>query len=260
MNKKSKQNFLRLFIIVILLLALHYSGLIVSVENRLFKVFSPVQAFFFRVGSNFGQLFQATEIKEENQKLKDQLAQLSIDYIKLSSLELENKYLRSELNFLKETKRNFKLVKVIGRQANDDQILIIDHGSADGLEVGQAVTVGQGIIIGKILKTEDNQGQVMLLTHINCKLAVGLANYPSTSGLLKGQAGNSLLMDLIPLNQEIKEGDTVITSGLETKIPSGLVIGQVSQVNNLIGQIFKQAKVSQAFSYQGFYNLTVILP
>ena len=42
----------------------------------------------------------------------------------------------------------------------------------------------------------------------------------------------------------VQEEDIVITSGLEEKIPRGLYVGRVNQVESLVGQVFKRARVS----------------
>ncbi|MBU1037349.1 rod shape-determining protein MreC [Patescibacteria group bacterium] len=259
MEKARKRTLATIIIIVILLIFFHYTGLFHFIEQTAVKLFMPVQTVFYSWGNKLNQLTHLNSINEENQRLKERIGRLSIDYLKLSSLETENEYLRAELDFLKKEKYQYQSVNILGRLPTDNQILILDKGASSGLKEGQAVTAAQGVIVGKILKAEEDIAYAMLLTDIKSKLAVSLADFSDTSGLLVGQTGSSLLMDLIPYNQEIKIGDIVVTSNLEESIPTGLVVGEVSQIDSTLGEIFKQAKITPFFSYQNLQSLTIIV-
>ena len=229
-------------------------------EKGVVNIFKPVQGAFYNLGSSLNQITNLNEIVKENSKLKDELGRLSIDYVKLLDMQSENEYLRKELDFVREGGYQFKVADVIGRLPDNQQMLIINQGSRAGLEEGFAATVGQGVVVGKVFKVEADIAYVMLLSDSQSSLAVSLVNSANTSGLLKGQGlETSLLMDLIPLNQELNQGDLVISSGLEEKIPRGFLVGEVSQVDNTVGQIFKQAKIIPAFAFQNIQSLTIIL-
>lgn len=258
--KKKRQKFFSAFMAVILLIFFHWLGILAWPESWLVKTITPLQAGFYDWGLNLADLKNYQKVNEENLRLKNELADLSVDYIKLSELEAENNYLKNELKYLKETKYGFQLVKVIGRLALNDNVLIIDAGQIQGLKPGLAVTVNQGIIIGKISRVEQSRSYVQLLNDTASRLAVGFGDQAGgTNGLLFGKAGNSLVIDLIPQSQEVFENQTVVTSGLEELVPRGLLVGSISQVEQNLGQIFKQARVSPPFSYHNLRVLTVIL-
>ena len=166
--------------------------------------------------------------------------------------------MRRELNFIQEKHFNYEVADIIGRQAYNDQILILAKGSADGLKVGQAITVDQGIIVGKILSTEDHRAYAALLTEVRSQLAVSLESLSGTNGLLLGRVGSSLLMDLIPQDKTVAKDNLVITSGLEEGIPRGLLVGRISQVDSLVGEVFKQARVEPSVNYAILQTVTVI--
>ncbi len=246
--------------IVVLLIFFHYVGFLAFFEQAIIKLSLPLQQTFYNWGSSFNKIVHLNDLSQENQRLQDELARLSIDYIKLASLESENEYLRSELNYLKQENYQYQLANIVSRLPFNDQIVIIDQGTLKGLKEGLAVTVSQGVIVGKVLKVEENMSYVELLSSIQSNLAVSLSQFSGTNGLIKGKAGISLLMDFIPQDQEVKKGDLVISSGLEEQIPKGLLVGEVSEVISQLGQIFKQAKVISPFNYQNLQTLTIILP
>jgi len=219
---------------------------------------TPWEKSSYNLGNSFFDFINYRKIAAENSALKYNLAKLSVDYVKFNSLITENNYLRKELGFLHEKKYAYIMVNIIGKQPFNDQILILDKGADDGLAVNQPATVGQGIIVGKVINVEKDRSWLELLTSPDGKLAVSLSQINGTAGLLTGQIGNNLLMEQIPQDREVKEGDLIITSGLEEKIPRGLMVGYVNQVENLTGQIFKQARILPAITYQNLQILTVI--
>lgn len=244
---------------VILLIFFHYLGLSAPLERLILKAFAPLSKVFYGWGTAVNKFSHLGQLVEENQKLQEELGRLSIDYVKLTSLEAENQYLTGELNFLKKSRYQFQLANVVGRLPLNDQILIIDRGKNQGLKPGLPATVAQGVIIGKILQVEADRSYVELLTSTNSQLAVGVSDFGGANGLLKGRTGNSLVMDLIPQDQEIKAGDLVISAGLEELVPRGLLVGQVEQITNLAGQIFKTASLNPLVDYQNLKIVTVIL-
>jgi rod shape-determining protein MreC len=259
MNKRTKGFLSLILIILVVIFILHFLGFFSFVEKQTVIIFKPGEKIFYQWGNNFNQLLHWQSISSENQKLKDQLGRLGVDYVKLLNLEKDNENLRKELGFLKKEQYVYRLVNIIGRLNGNDQVLIIDQGYSSGLKNGLAATFAQGIVVGKIIKVEADQAFVRLLTDTQSQLPVSLVRSATTTGMLKGQVGQSLLMDLIPNNQDIKDGDLVVSSGLQEEIPKGLIVGEVDTVESSIGQIFKQAKVIAPFSYQNLSSLTIIL-
>lgn len=258
--KKNQPKFISVGAAAMLLIFFHGLGWLKAPEALLAKILAPVETKFYAWGLNFSALKNYQTINEENLRLKGELAELSVDYLKLSELETENRYLKNELNFLRTVNYGWQLVKVIGRQPLNDNIFIIDAGSANGLKPGLAVTVNQGVVIGKISQVEQNRSFVQLLNDTSSRLAVSFGDRASgTNGLLSGQAGNSLVIKLIPQSEPVEEKQTVVTSGLEELVPRGLLVGQISQVEQQVGQIFKQARVNPPFNYHNLHVLTVIL-
>lgn len=258
MAQGKKNLFFIILIAVILLIFFQSSGWLSLGREKLSNFLIPWQKTLYRAGAGFGGLLNYAKVASENVRFKEELAKLSVDYIKLAALEAENQYLRGELDFLKTSRYQYDLVTVIGHLPLNDQVLIIDKGQESGLTEGLAVTFNQGVMIGKIIEVEANRSLVQLLADPKSEVAATLVGLSGTNGLLKGQAGQGMLLDLIPQDKEVKEGDLVITSGLEEKIPRGLLIGKVSAVESRIGQIFKQTRVEPPFDWHSFQILTVI--
>ena len=259
MDKYTKKPLRLALAAIIALIFFHYLGVLGLLEQGLMKIFLPAQKSFYRFGQSLGQISQLEAIIKENSKLQEEIAKLSIDYVKLASLEAENKYLRSELDYLNAHDYSYQMANIVSRLPFNDQVIMLDKGRTEGLVEGLAVTLNQGIIVGKVLKVEENQAYVALLTDAQSSLAVSFGSQSGTAGLVEGRAGLNLVMDYIPQNQDIAPNEAVVTSGLEELIPQGLLVGWVGEVNSQVGQIFKQAKIIPPFNYQNLQTVTVIL-
>lgn len=213
---------------------------------------------FYNLGLKLQALKNLSDWQSENQRLREQLARQNLDYFKLQSLQAENSNLRRELNFITERKISFVLANVVGRQPNNPNVLILDRGSSSGLEVGSPATVSGGVLVGLIMETSPSQSLLRLLTDPDSQIPVTPMALAGTNGLLRGQTGNTLLLDLLPQNVEVKPEDQIVTSGILERIPQGLLIGKISQVDTNVGEVFKQAKVVTPFSYDSLQILTII--
>jgi rod shape-determining protein MreC len=211
------------------------------------------------IASWFGGIFAPSKLSEENSRLYYDLSQALIDKAELQSLRDENATLKEELRYKKSAGVSMVTARVAGQNNLDDSAsLIINRGARDGIVPGNPVVFAGGILIGKIEKAEENFSIVLLLTDSKSSIAASMQNTGITSGIVKGERGLSLKMDLIPQDKEIKVGDLVITSGLETGIPKGLLIGSVRSVIKEIRDPFQSALIKSPIDFADLDYLQVI--
>jgi rod shape-determining protein MreC len=257
MYPRSKKS-TAIIIVVALLIFFSWLGFLDRPYQWFNGAIGPLQRFFYQTGLGLTSFKNYKLLESENQKLRTEIAKLSLDYIKFSNLETENLYLRNELDFLKNKDYGYELVNVVARQPFNDKVLIIDKGLSSGIGPGQAATIHQGIIVGKVIEVEADRAFVELLTDTRSQLAVSFGQLSGTNGLMLGRAGNSLAIDFIPQDKDLQIGDLVITSGLEEEIPRGLSVGSISHVESVVGEVFKQARVEPIINYEGLQTLTII--
>jgi len=163
--------------------------------------------------------------------LQTELNKLKIDKAKLTLLEEENKQLREQLNFFEDKQIRYTGAQVIGRDFEPfSSSIILNKGRRDGIVEGNPVIASGGVLVGKIIKSEDSTSVVRLINDNQSRIAGTLTNKDTSIGLIEGGYGISVHMNLIPQNETINIGDTVITSGLEEGVPRGLLIGTVEAV------------------------------
>lgn len=178
-------------------------------------------------------------------ELEEDVVALRIENAKLRDLALENEALKTALSFREREKSPMLLARVLS-ETDDDVFhgVVLDRGSDDGVATGQAVVVGDGIVIGKVLEVRRRTSSVMLLADSKSRLAVAVQNGSDTIGVLAGDRGLSMAIDLIPQGVKVGPGDIVVTSGIEPGIGRGLIIGTVEKVSTHSQDPFQTATVA----------------
>lgn len=171
---------------------------------------------------------------EENERLKekldsyDELAQSNENY------QREIDALKEELA-LNETLTNYDKISanVINRSPDTWQdMLVVDQGTKDGVEINMAVMSQKGLI-GRVIEVNAASSKVELLTSENQNsnhFPVRISGEDGENfGILSSydQKEKSLVITQLTGSSELKEGDVVQTSGLGGNSPADLAIGTV---------------------------------
>ena len=168
------------------------------------------------------------QLLEENTRLNiilaRQLKDSSIQDIKIiDSVKYAQKY-------------TYFLAKVIHNQYHKKyNYLTIDKGSINGVKPDQGVVNSKGII-GITNSVSKNYATVLSILNENSKINVKLLN-SLYFGTLEWDGNDYNILQLIdlPIQANIKKGDTLITGGKSTIFPEGIPVGTIldfSQENN----------------------------
>lgn len=258
---KSTRFSVILLAVVALLIFLHYVSILKPVENLLIRVFSPLQTLVYSIGVKFNSLYtdlpQGQNLIEANKQLKEEVDQLIAENARLKVLAKENEAISSLNDFLAHSNLRGVGAKVIGKNPETNfQAIILDKGTKDGVKVDMPVVTSDGILAGKIFKVKNNSAEAILINDPRSRLAAMVENETESKGILMGEHGLSLKMELIPQNEIVKENDAVVTSGLEPTIPRGLVIGKITRVLTEPNSFFQTAWIRPLVKVD---NLTVVL-
>ncbi|EEU21171.1 rod shape-determining protein MreC [Lactobacillus mulieris] len=244
-NKKILVSFLTTLLVVIIL------GITVSLRS---KRNSPL--FFQKMGNDIisvasrvvnwpvslasdgiSNINSIINMQKENDHLKSQVSNLAQTKARNSSLEAENKQLKSALN-LKNTLTTYTIVNasVISRSPDTwSDILIIDKGSSSGIKKNQAVMSGGGVI-GRILEVNSATSKVELITTTDksanrFSVEADAANGKKVHGIITVNSDdtNSLYFTQVVDSKKLKKGAKVYTSGLGGRSPKGLLVGTVAK-------------------------------
>jgi len=246
-----------------LLVFLYNTNLLDGLVNATGRVILPVSGAIGGAKNSavkwFSGVFNPGKIIEDNNRLSYELSRAVVDKARSGVLETENALLKKELGFKEKSVRKTVLARIIGKNNLDDtETVIINKGSSDGLGVGQAVVYADGILIGKIIKISDDFSFVRLVNDSDIMVAATITNANRTTGIIRGERGLSLKMELIPQNEVVSAGDIIVTSGLETGIPRGLVVGTVDSVIKESRSPFQTAIVRSPVNFNNLDYVLVI--
>ncbi len=187
-----------------------------------------IQSFSDTVKSPFRKI---TLREEENRRLREQIDELMSEREKYQEAFLENKRLKDLLK-LREEKTGFSTSARVIARGPDNWVntMVIDKGLRHGIEKDMSAVTPKGLA-GKVFHVSDSFSHLLLITDITFSASVRLQD-SRKEGVLSGTGSRNCILKYIPYEEEVKTGDLVITSGLDSLFPPGIPVGYVSRVDN----------------------------
>lgn len=180
-----------------------------------------------------------------NNELVD-LRERAADYDRLASVV---RYLQSN-----PTQRGLAATVVSFDTTGILRTIRIDKGSRDGVRIGLPVVTDLGLV-GRIYQVGATSSLVQIINDTNSFINVRMQT-TRTLGTINGTSSGGLVVKFVQLTDEIKEGDSVITSGIGGNFPRGILVGQVTNQRVDDTQLFKEAQVR---SLVDFNRLELVL-
>src|SRR5258708_962504 len=247
------KTFLRIFTIFVLLaflVVLDAKGYIGLIKDGFFRVYgfgtTKLSSVTTSIKTSFSTLFTIRKLVLENAKLSQEVNQLAFENARLKSSQDENAALRKALNFRQQS--TFSLLPVetlILDPTGFSQTIVIDKGNTNNIHLSQPIVAQPGLLVCKVTKVYPHSAEVTLITDPSVVIN-GEVVESAARGLIKGEHGLGLSLDLVTQNELIKTGDQVITSGLSQDFPRGLLIGSISAIRSSTTDLFQKAFVSPA--------------
>jgi len=168
-------------------------------------------------------------LHSDNARLREERDRLLAWQTVARQLEAENAALRSLLRFEPGPETRFIAARVIADTGGAfAHSLLVNAGRAGGVDKGQAVVTGEGLV-GRVASAAERSARVLLITDLNSRLPV-VAGPARTRAILAGDnTERPKLIHLVP-EAALSPGDRVVTSGHAGAFPPGLPIGIVSSV------------------------------
>jgi len=237
-------------------------GLASQAVSVLMTAFSPVQSAIARLSDNASDLvrnyFDLVGVRRENQRLKNEVAELKGQQSRVAELETDNRHL-AELLALKDVLGVDVIgANVIGSDANGlSRTLILNGGSDDRIKPGMAVLSMQGVV-GKVIATSPRASRVLLIDDHNSALDA-FDQRTRARGIVAGIVDDGVGMRYVERSQDIRAGDVIVTSGLDGIFPRGLLVGTVKNANGEGPGLFLNVTLTPAVDFRGLEQVLVIM-
>ncbi|MFA6587720.1 MAG: rod shape-determining protein MreC [Patescibacteria group bacterium] len=248
--------------VIIFFVILSLTGAIQIVQKISRPILLPIARLASTSTNKIGELFKGREEKEnlmtENKILQQRVIDLEINQASLNRQLSELQILKSEEEFLNRNKLKGIPVRVIGRSQTSAQQILLDAGKQQGIIIGSPVLAVNGVLIGIIYEVGEATSSLKLLTSDGMNVAARVENETSSPGIINGEKGVGIRLNLVPQNQVLKEAQTIVTSDLDPKVPNGLLIGAISKIEQNPGALFQSASVIPSISYDKLNVLMVL--
>jgi rod shape-determining protein MreC len=186
-------------------------------------------------------------VRSDNDKLLAENSKLRMEVSEKSEDALELARLRKLLALQAKPIGKTVAARVIGKDPSQiGQSITIDKGSRNGIGRDATIITGDGVV-GRVVRSSDFFSVVQLI--IDSQSAVGFIVRSSRRvGILKGTGGAELEMAFIDDDNDIVQGDELITSGQDQIYPKGIPLGTVLSVGPREGN-FKVVRIRPSVNF-----------
>ena len=183
-------------------------------------------------------------LQEENNALKTKQLRAAPDLLRLEALKEENAQLRRLLDAQERlpSKSVFAEILCAGRDPFSRKV-VIDKGSQSGILPGQPVIDDVGVI-GQVTRVYLLISEVTLLSDKNQAIPLQVQRNGLRAVAYGGAEGGMLDLRFMAANADIRNGDILVTSGIDGTFPSGLPVATVSRIERDAADAF--AKITLA--------------
>ena len=239
-RKRSKYLLIGLTVICILLIGITSikDGVLEPLRTGVGYVLVPLQTGVNAVGrgiyNGIRDYSQLKDALEENAQLKDEVARLTEENNRLQANQFELSRLR-DLYELDQEYMNYEKIgaRIIAKDSGDwFQVLRVNKGSADGVEVDNNVIAGGGLVgivtdvganyatVRSIIDDSSRVSAMALQSGDNCIVAGDLTLFEE----------GRLRITNISREGDIKDGDPIVTSNISSKFMPGILVGYAADI------------------------------
>jgi rod shape-determining protein MreC len=236
--KRGPAPLARLFAFVAICLVLLVADLrfryLEVVRNALSVVTYPLQmaaatpADFVRNASRY--FATLIEVQIENADLRRQQLTSGERLLRFELLEQENAQLRALLDMSRRVEVKSIAADILYNAPDPfARKVILDRGAQQGVEPGLAVVDPKGVV-GQVTRVHPVQSEVTLLTDRTQSIPVSVVRN-GVRGVLFGTGRGRLEMRFVLADADIREGDQLVTSGLDGVFVPGLPVAAIVSVD-----------------------------
>lgn len=232
-------------------------GLVATAVEPLYHLVDwPVRA----TESVAGNFRSRAELNARNESLQARLLAQEADLQRLETLVEENRRLRALLEGAEALVFRTQFAELVRVDLDPfSHLVMINKGTVDGVESGQAVIDAEGVM-GQVEDVAPHMSRVRLISDPNHALPVQINRTGlRTIALGTGETG-ALLLNSVPLEADIREGDLVVTSGLGDRFPGGYPVATVTRVRREEGQTFAEVTARPLASLDRGREVLLVVP
>ncbi len=204
------------------------------------------------------------DLKDENQRLRDEVATLREERARLIGVLQENARLRKMLKFTTDRPTlGLKSARVIGRDSTPFFRVLrlqLDTSSPDlKVEPHMAVVSHEGVV-GQIIEVYDGYADVMLVSDPRSTIDV-VSQRNRTRGMVRGlghKRDYKASLAYLRRKDEVRQGDVLVTSGKGKLFPSELMVGKITEVDDSEYGLHQDARIEPSVDFDRLEEVFIV--
>ena len=252
--------------LVILLSSVASSGQGNPVSRALNSVYTaierPISGIADSISDNVTGIFSYRKLQDENEALRKENEELQKQVTNLAL----------SANELKELTRLSKVLNYKGIKTADDlvsadvtsmdgtnwmNIFTINAGKKDGIETGDVVVCGEGLV-GRVNAVGNGWSKVTSIIDESSKVSFKLSGNLQVIGIVEASKDGKLTGYMLDSEAKIHEGDEIITSGMGV-YPAGIHIGKITKVKYDSDEQLLKVDIKPSVEFESLQKVSVIL-
>lgn len=183
-----------------------------------------------------------TALRNENIALRELNLQLSNEVTKMREAVVENKALRSLLDFRQKAVQELEAVDIVGVSTIQMRsYFTINKGAKQGIYKGMTLRTDAGLV-GIVIGSSKNYAFVESIMNRDIKISAKSLR-SEYKGIVVWEGGEDLIMINVPKTHDVKAGDIIVTSEFSNKYPNNIPIGRVKEAKQEPGYLFLKVTI-----------------
>ncbi|MBC8136287.1 MAG: rod shape-determining protein MreC [Fibrella sp.] len=185
-------------------------------------------------------------------QLQNENTRLKLENERLRNADAEATRLRKALQFADKSPKPLLPAEIIALLPSANaETLLVSRGTKHGVKVGSVARTADGLL-GQVTEVGSDTAQVLLLSDLSSGVGVLVQRRDPKTGIVKDRAvavvrgggrGQQLTVVYLRREDDIRIGDTVISSGFGGIIPAGVPVGTVAEIVTEKTGFVKSARV-----------------
>ncbi|MBC7658356.1 MAG: rod shape-determining protein MreC [Chitinophagaceae bacterium] len=197
------------------------------------------------ISSVWRHYIDLTRVSETNTRLDKEISLLKSQMLDYEEKQSEIGRLRGLFGFAQHFQGSHIVAEIVGSQSYPNfKTMRISKGNADGVHVGMPVVTAEGVV-GRVIRAGLKFADVHLLVDTNFNVDI-LLQRTRIRGVLKGSDTDCVLK--LNRRDEVRIGDTLITSGIVGGFSKGLPVGKVIRI------AYESDNISQTVTVEPWVN------
>lgn len=235
-----------------------------TVGSALMPVEGAASSVTRSVGNWFRMILGISDVQRENEQMRQQIIQMESELALLNELQMENARLAEIAKFVEDNKDQYEIVTAsVTAKAPGYwfDTFTINLGYRDGIEVDMTVLTPQGLV-GRISEVSGSWAKVSSIIDSGNSVSA-LVERTRDNTVVQGSTqitGDEAycVMRYLPLDNDLLPADRVLTSGLGGLFPKGIVIGEVTEVDQSTDDMERTALIKPAVDFMKLEEVMII--